>query len=93
MMVQVMDVDKQNSCVPAGHEEAVVRGEWAATCAVRSWNGYSGRVVPSIRRRRKRVREQAIHERTEVVIHRRGGRIRDSDSYGNDPVPPRDTSY
>jgi hypothetical protein len=34
MMVQVMDVDEQNSCVPAGHKEAVVRGEWAATCAI-----------------------------------------------------------
>jgi len=34
MMVQVTDVDKQNSCVPAGHEEAMVRGEWAATCAI-----------------------------------------------------------
>jgi hypothetical protein len=25
-----------------------------------------------------------------VVIHRPDGRIRDSDSYGNDPIPPRD---
>jgi hypothetical protein len=33
---------------------------------------------------------QALRERVEVVIHGRNGKIRDSDSYGNDPFPPRD---
>lgn len=37
-----------------------------------------------------RARESARRERTEVVIHDRHGRIRDSDSYGNDPCPPKD---
>ena len=27
---------------------------------------------------------------TELVIHRPDGRIRDKDSYGNDPFPPKD---
>lgn len=36
------------------------------------------------------ARSQAQRERVEVVIHRPDGRIRDSDSYGNDPFPPRD---
>jgi hypothetical protein len=27
------------------------------------------------------------------VIHRRDGRIQDSDSYGNDPHPPRDKKH
>ena len=40
-----------------------------------------------------RAREQAIREKTEVVIHRPNGQIRDSDSYGNDPNPPRDKKY
>ncbi len=40
-----------------------------------------------------RAREQAIRERTEVVIHRKDGRIRDSDSYGNDPHPPKDKKH
>lgn len=30
---------------------------------------------------------------TELVIHGRDGRIRDSDSYGGDPVPPRDRRH
>jgi hypothetical protein len=35
------------------------------------------------------AREIAIHKRSEVVIHRPDGRIRDKNSYGNDPYPPR----
>jgi hypothetical protein len=33
--------------------------------------------------------QQAIRERGEVVIHRSNGRIRDSNSYGSDPFPPK----
>ena len=29
----------------------------------------------------------------EVVIHGRNGRIRDKDSYGNDPHPPKDRKH
>ena len=41
----------------------------------------------------ERARSQAIRQRTEVVIHRKDGRIHDSDSYGNDPNPPRDRKH
>jgi hypothetical protein len=40
-----------------------------------------------------RAREIAINERSEVVIHRPDGRIRDKDSYGHDPNPPRDKKH
>jgi hypothetical protein len=33
---------------------------------------------------------KAKENHAEVVIHGRDGKIRDSDSYGNDPCPPRD---
>ena len=36
------------------------------------------------------AREIAKNQKTEVVIHRKDGRIRDKDSYGNDPNPPKD---
>ncbi|GAB3990381.1 DUF2188 domain-containing protein [Spirosoma daeguense] len=36
------------------------------------------------------AREIAKNQHSEVVIHGENGRIRDSDSYGNDPMPPRD---
>jgi hypothetical protein len=39
------------------------------------------------------AREIAINQQSEVKIHRRDGRIRDSDSYGNDPCPPRDKKH
>lgn len=35
------------------------------------------------------AREIAVHQRSEVVIHRPNGQIRDKDSYGNDDFPPR----
>lgn len=38
----------------------------------------------------ERARELAKNQRGEVVIHRPDGRIRDKDSYGNDPNPPKD---
>lgn len=41
----------------------------------------------------KRAREQARRENVEVVIHRPDGKIRDSDSYGRDPNPPRDRKH
>jgi len=39
------------------------------------------------------ARQIAQRQRTEVVIHRPDGRIRDKDSYGNDPCPPKDTKH
>jgi hypothetical protein len=35
------------------------------------------------------ARGTAIREGGEVIIHRTDGRIRDSNSYGNDPYPPK----
>lgn len=35
----------------------------------------------------------AKFSRAELVTHRTDGRIRDSDSYGHDPCPPRDTKH
>lgn len=38
----------------------------------------------------KHGRDQAQREKVEVVIHRKDGKIHDSDSFGRDPFPPRD---
>lgn len=37
------------------------------------------------------ARDIAKNQGTEVVIHGADGKIRDKDSYGNDPCPPKDT--
>lgn len=39
------------------------------------------------------ARDIARNQRSEVVIHRPSGQIRDKDSYGNDPNPPRDRRH
>jgi len=39
------------------------------------------------------AREIAINNRSEVVIHGRDGKIRDKDSFGRDPFPPRDKKH
>ena len=35
------------------------------------------------------ARTIARHQRSELVIHGENGRIREKDSHGNDPFPPR----
>ncbi len=34
-----------------------------------------------------------LRNRSELVIHDRGNKIRDKDSYGNDPFPPEDKKH
>ncbi len=36
-----------------------------------------------------RATEIARNQQSEVVIHRENGQIRDKNSYGNDPYPPK----
>jgi hypothetical protein len=38
---------------------------------------------------RKAAVDIAKNQKSEVVIHRKDGKIRDKDSYGNDPHPPK----
>lgn len=53
----------------------------------------AGVVVDTQREAIERVREQAKRENVEVVIHRKDGKVRDSDSYGRDPNPPKDKKH
>jgi len=39
------------------------------------------------------ARDIAKNQSSEVVIHGKDGRIRDKDSYGNDPNPPKDKKH
>lgn len=38
-------------------------------------------------------RTEAQHDEVDLVVHGRDGRIRSKDSYGNDPLPPRDREH
>ncbi|MDT8068000.1 MAG: DUF2188 domain-containing protein [Terriglobia bacterium] len=56
-------------------------------------NEVNGKVVSHHQRQDTAIdrgREIAIDHHAEHVIHGRNGQIRDSNSYGNDPCPPRD---
>ncbi|MCB2289452.1 DUF2188 domain-containing protein [Clostridium sp. CS001] len=35
------------------------------------------------------ARDIARNQNTELIIHRKNGQIREKDSYGNDPYPPK----
>ena len=39
------------------------------------------------------ARKSAINQHSEVVIHQPDGIIRDKDSYGKDPCPPKDKRF
>lgn len=39
------------------------------------------------------ARQLAVRNRTDVVVHRPNGQIRDRDSYGSDPSPPNDAKH
>ena len=57
-----------------------------------------GKVAPlSTHRTQELARQSAVpiakEKKSEVVIHGRDGKIRDKDSYGNDPCPPRDRKH
>lgn len=65
---------------------------------VPSSNGWSVRKAGASRATRTYTTQQdaisaateiARNQRTEVYIHGRDGRIRERNSYGNDPYPPR----
>lgn len=55
--------------------------------------GRAGAVTETQKQAIEQARDQARREKVEVVIHRKDGRIRDSDSYGNDPNPPKDQKH
>ena len=55
-------------------------------------NEVAGRVTSEHRKQSNAIaegRRQAIQRETEHVIHNRQGQIRDKNSYGNDPYPPK----
>lgn len=53
----------------------------------------ASRVFDTQREAQQSGRQTAIRDRVELVTHGRDGRIRDSDSYGNDPNPPKDEKH
>lgn len=53
-------------------------------------NSRATAVIKTQREAISKARDIAINQRAEVVIHGVNGRIRNKNSYGNDPCPPKD---
>lgn len=64
--------------------------DWAVKGA---GNEKATKVVPTQTKAIEVAREIAKNQKSEVVIHRPNGVIRDKDSYGNDPNPPKDQKH
>lgn len=47
------------------------------------------KITPTQREAIDVARDRARNQKTELLIHNQKGRIRDRDSYGNDPFPPK----
>ena len=59
----------------------------ASVCHRRKWSWTSHHRTQSEAERA--ARNIAINQRSEVLIHGENGRIRERNSYGNDPHPPK----
>ena len=68
-----------------------------STCRTSCWSmavrGAGNQRVTKITRTQREAidiaREIARNQESELLIHRPNGQIRDRDSYGNDPYPPK----
>jgi len=74
---------KEQHVVPHGKDWGV-RGEGNKRLTV---------ITPTKAESEKIGRDIARHQRTELVIHDRHGKIQDKDSYGPDPCPPKDKKH
>ena len=75
---------KNQHVVPAGDRQWGVRGDGNSRLTKRT---------PTQTEAIDVARNIAKNQESDVVIHRPNGQIRDRDSYGNDPCPPKDKKH
>jgi hypothetical protein len=72
----------------ASHQHVVKRPDgWAVKGEGNS--RYTSRGMATQQKARQRAEQVARNKGSDVIIHRANGQIRDRDSYGNDPFPPK----
>lgn len=76
----------------SGKNQHVVphNGDWAVKGA---GNGKATSIHTTQKDAINAAKNIAKNQQSEVVIHRPNGQIRDKDSYGNDPNPPKDNVH
>ena len=70
--------------IPRGDNLWAVRGEG---------NSKDTKLFKTQREAQECARTIAINQKSEVIIKGKNGKIRSKDSYGNDPIPPRDKEH
>jgi len=75
-----------------GKDQHVVphQNNWAVKGA---GNAKATSVQPTQQKAIQEAIKIAKNQKSEVVIHGKDGKIRDKDSYGNDPFPPKDKKH
>ena len=72
----------------ADHQHVVKQADgWAVSGEGNS--RYTARAMNTQEEARQRAKQIARNKGSDVIIHRPNGQIRDRDSYGNDPFPPK----
>jgi hypothetical protein len=91
-MVKIIHESNYKETLKMGKNQHVVpnSGKWSVkgegnSKATSTHNTQAGAI--------KAAKATAQNQKSEVVIHGRDGKIRDKDSYGNDPCPPKDTKH
>ncbi len=77
-LIQIIPMTNQH-VVPRGDQRAV---QWAG-------NERATKIVDTQREAIDIARDIARNQQTELIIHRPNGQIREKDSYGRDPYPPK----
>lgn len=71
-----------------GKDQHVVRREngWGV---IGENNSRASKIFETQKQAINRAKQIAINQQSEVFIHGRNGKIRERNSYGNDPYPPK----
>jgi hypothetical protein len=77
----------QKLSTPANNQHVVPRGdEWAVRG---EGDERTTPIHPTLGDAERAAREIAVNQQSEVVFHLPDGRIRDKNSYGHEPYPPK----
>jgi len=83
-LIREVNMEKKDQHVVPHGKNWAVEGEG---------NKRATRVTKTKKEAMQIARKIAKKAKSEVVVHKRNGKISDKDSYGNDPCPPKDKKH
>lgn len=76
-----------------GKDQHVTKRENGGWQVIGAGNEKATKITETQKQAIEVAKEIAKNQKSEVVIHGTDGKIRDKDSYGNDPNPPKDNKH